>query len=291
MTEDNQNKKKSELLNILQKADHDASDLTSKGREIVQQGQRISDLARYAGRFIQAIPDDSFFAPQKWDEYRLEWLNTVAQIDAANQAVGNPKSNSLIFVANSTTASSSTIISSAIIPTLPVSVQGQAWAAYNGFEQLLEQSNLVEEIAEEISRLGMTSPKEIESTLSLVRQAKAAFDTPSSKKVSPVAVLISIRGAINRVFADLLPKRPIQEKTSGDREKVRSICALCRRSDIKDEQIERFANEAYDLNDLLSDAKQATFNRDEVREYMNRALLFLRSFLQALDENKLRSIN
>jgi hypothetical protein len=291
MTEANQSKKKSELLNILQKADHDASILTSKGREIVQQSQFISDLARYTAKFIQVIPDDSFFASQRWDEYQLDWINTVSQIDAANQAIGHPKSSSLVIVANGTTASSSTIISSAIIPTLPVSVQRQAWAAYEGFEQLIEQSNLVDEIAVEISRLGITSPKDIESTLSHVRQAKAAFDTPSSRDVSPVAVLISIRQAIERVFADLLCKRPTQEKTSGTREKVRSICAQCRRSDVKNEQIERFANEANDLNDLLSNAKQVSFSRDEVREYMNRALLFLRSFLQALDEKKLRPNN
>jgi hypothetical protein len=88
-----------------------------------------------------------------------------------------------------------------------------------------------------------------------------------------------------------LPKRPTQERTSGNREKVRSIVKQCRRSAVKDEQIERFANEAFDLNDLLSDAKQATFTRDEVREYMNRALLFLRAFLQAIDEKKLRTNN
>jgi len=286
MEADQKNKKKTELLNVLQKAEQDASILTSKGREIVQQGQRIGDLARYAGNFIQAIPDDSFFAPQKWDEYRSEWINTVVQVEAANQALGNPKA--LIFVSNATTASSSTVISSAIIPALPVGVQEQAWAAYNGFEQLLEQSNLVEEIAAETARLGLTSPKERESALSLVRQAKDAFVTPSGKDVSASAVLIPIREAIKRVFADLLPRRLTQEKTGGDREKVRSICAQCCLSDVKTEQIEYFANEAYELNDLLSDAKQATFNRDKVREYMNRSLLFLRTFLQAIDEKKLR---
>lgn len=286
MTENKENKKKSELLNILKKAEHDASIITSKGREIVKQGQRISDLAQYTGRFIQTIPDDSYLPSQKWDDFRSDWINTLVQIEATKQALTNIEP--LVVVANSTTASSSIVLSLAIIPTLPANVQEEAMAAYNSFEQLLEQSNLINQIAEELERLDLTTPTDRESTLSLIRQGKQAFVTPSIEDVAPSGVLIPIREAIKRAFADLLPRRLIQEKTGGDREKVRSICNQCCRSDVKAEQIERFANEAYDLNDLLSDAKQATFNRDKVREYMNRALLFLLTFLQSLDSRKLR---
>lgn len=284
--ENKQDKKKSELLQILQKTEHDANVLTSKGREIVQQGQYISDLEQCTRKFIQTIPDDSFFAPEKWNEQCSEWINVNAQIETAQHGLGNLKP--LIFVTNSTTSSSSTIISSAIISSLPSNVQDQAWAAYNGFEQLLDQSNLIEKIAVEIERLGLISPKGSETTLSLVRQANQAFTTPSIKDVAPAAVLIPIREAVNRALADLLPRRPTQEETRGARKKVRSICTQCGSSDVKAEQIERLASEAHDLNNLLSDAKQKMLSRGQVRETMNRALLFLQTLLQAVDEKKLR---
>lgn len=284
MIKNNTNKIK--LIELIKKTEKEADILTSQGRSLIQHGQHISDLANYTNKFIQLVPDDSFYTPQQWDSYCSEWGNAYNRIDATNQLLGDTKS--LVFTVNSTATASGTAVSSVIIPILPENVQEEAWSVYESFEQVIEQTDFLVEIEKEIKRLKLSSPKNKESIFSLIQQGKNSFSAPSVKDISPAAVLIPIREAINRTFADLLPKRPIQEKSSGNREKVSSICTQCCQFDIKAEQIEHLANEAYNLNDLLSGAKQTKLNRDEVREYMNRALLFLLTFLQAIDENKLR---
>jgi len=159
------------------------------------------------------------------------------------------------------------------------------------YEQLLEKSNLNKELEKEVRRLNLTTSQGgHESVLSLVQQAEQAFNIPSVKEISPSAVLIPLREAINRAFDDLLKRRPKQEKAKSRRDKTISICEQCLRSGVAKEQIELLANEANDLNNLLSAAKQAVMNRNQVRELMNRGFVFLRNFLGIIDENKMRKL-
>ena len=154
----------------------------------------------------------------------------------------------------------------------------------------MEHPNRILELETEIHRLRLTTTGGGgHSTLSLLRQADQALKAPSDKEVAPSAVLIPLRESINRAFADLLKRRPQQEKTKNDKEKVMSICKQCCRDGVEVEQIEAYANEAYDLTNLLSKAKQEMLTRDRVRELMNRGLVFLLAFFRILDEKKMRS--
>lgn len=285
MTE--QDKKKTELLQTLRDVARDGQELASKGRQITQQGQLISDIARHNKEFIKCIPDDTFLKPAKWDNHISTWQNLHNRADAAKEKVGEVKP--LIFAAESSAMSSVSMISSEIIESLPASKQTQAWAVHEGFEQFLEQSDLIQEIDVEIHRLGLaTSSAGNESTLSLLGQAKAAFKTPSVAEVATSAVLIPLREAINHVIADLLQKRPHQEKTGGDGKKVQSICKQCCHFDVDNTLINQLASEADELKNILSEAKQASLTRDQVRERMNRGFIFLRAFLRTLDKQKMR---
>ena len=279
-------KKKEELLGILTAAEHDAQSLISKGREIIQTGQFISDLSRYNKEFVQLIPDDSYIPADRWENQLFAWQNVHKQVDVANS------SHNLVLTDSSSTSaavSASSIISTMVISTLPQDTQDKAIVIFHKFEQLMEQSDLFKKIGDEIHRLGVsTTSSGKASPLSLLKQAEQAFKAPSVDEASPSAVLIPLREAINGVFVALLPKRLQQEETGGNQKKLLSICKQCSRDGVDSKQIENLAKKAHDLNDILSGAKQKKLSRDQVREFMNRGLVFLLAFLQMLDEQKMR---
>jgi hypothetical protein len=282
------NEKKDEFLRTLDKAKSVAEEMASKGRELVEQGQFAADLAVCNEEFVRHFPDDSFLSPGQWDGQIAAW-NGLSERAAVVVTTLGGSSQWLSAVVGSTTIATSTVISSAYIPRMPTSSQSAARNAYERYEELVERSNLVDEIGTEIHRLGLSSSiLGYESALSLLLQSKQAFQVPSLEEVSPSAVLIPLRGAIDRALADLLPKRPQQEKAKSLQDKVTSIATQCRRPSVDTRQIEQLAQEAYDLNDELSEAKQCSMSRERVRELMNRGFLFLRSFLRALDETKLQ---
>lgn len=288
MSEDNKNsKKKNELLDILKNVKRDADDITSKGREIVKQGQLISDLASANEEYINCIPDDSGLPQNRWDTQINSWGRLHDYASTAITIYG--KMDRLTFATDSTSVSSSAAISTVHIPNLPPPSQEPARNAFKKFYNIIEKSNQVKDLETEIQRLGLTtSHPNSESILSLLTQADQSFKVPSFMEVSPMAVLIPLREAINRTFADLLPRRREQEKTKNNHEKVHSICSQCSHDEVDDAHIEQLATEAVDLNKLLSEAKQESMNRDSVRELLDRGFLFLRSFLRTLDGNKMK---
>lgn len=285
--ENRRNIKKDALLRFLSDIEHNAQSLVSKGREIVKHWQFIADSASCHADFVRCAPDDSFFTSRLWDD-QITSLDELCKSAVATITTLNVMPQ-LVFATNATSLAASTAISSVYIPFLPSSSQGPARKAYERFEQLLEQANQVEELETEILRLGLTSSRAgNESILSLLHQAVEAFKAPSIQDVSPSAVLIPLREAISLTLADILPRRPHQEKTKGHREKVRSVCNQCGHLGVNATQIEQLANEAHYLNDQLSQAKQGAMTRDRVRELLNKGVLFLRSFFRVLDENKMR---
>lgn len=287
--DDGKNKKKDELLQILSDAKNDAQNLASKGREIVKEGQYAADLASCHEEFIRCIPDDTFFSLSQWNNQIEPWRRWH---EIAGEAITsfNFVLPSLSMATNSTSVSSSAAISSVYISALPPNSQIPAQRAFEKYEQLLEKSDLIQELEIELRRLNLTTSKtENESVLSLLHQASQAFRIPSVTGVSPSAVLIPLREAVNRTLANLLVRRPKQEEAKNQPDKVLSICKQCSRTGVATELIDQLANEANDLNRLLSGSKQDVMSRERVRELMNRGFLFLLTFLRTIDENKLRN--
>ena len=281
-----ESEKKDKLLEILGNAKKDADNLTSAGRDIVKKGQFAADLANCSEEYIRCLPDDSFFSPQQWDNQINAWTQWREE---AGHAYAKFRIQALDFASDSTSVATSAAISSVYIPSLPQPSQAPARKAYERYEQLLEQLNEIKEFEAELNRLGLVSPGSgHEGILSLLRQSDHAFKMPSTKEVSPSAVLIPLREAINKSLADLLPKRPQQEAANGHRGKITSICKQCSRDGVSSTQIDQLANQAEELNNLLSRSKQDAMTRDRVRELMNRGFILLRSFLKTIDDNKLR---
>jgi hypothetical protein len=275
--------KKDEFLHILKDVKHDAKKMIEKGREVIERGQFIADLASCNEEYISCIPDDSALSQKQWNNQIESWGRLHTYADSANSIYGTV--DRLHFATDSTSVSSSAAISMACIPSLPPPSQEQARRAFERFESIIEKSNILQELETEIKRLDLTtSTTNSQSIFSLLTQADQAFRVPSISGVSPMAVLLPLREAINRTFADLLQRRQSQERTKNNKEKVLSICTQSSVEGIDQAHIEQLADEAVELNRLLSEAKQESMNRDSVRELMNRGFVFLRSFLRTLDE-------
>jgi len=285
MTDERKDKKKQDLLRFVSQVEEEASKITSQGREIVKQGQFTSDVARYTKQFIEAVPD-GFFSLTQWDAHTNIWQNALGRAKTYKDSLGDPMGFALI--ADSTATSSTTIITSSLIVRLPPETQGAAQKAYEGFEQTLEHANIRKDIDTEINRLGLIALKNTETIASLLIQAEQAFTTPSVKGVSPSAVLIPLREAIEQTYTILLRRRPLQEPVKGDSSKVRSICKQCSHTITDSAQIELLAGDASQLKDLLSGAKQDSLSRDVVRELLNRGLIYLRTLLRTLDVSKIK---
>lgn len=284
MTEESKSKKKDELLQILRDSKTVAHDLASKGREAVKEGQYAADLASCQEEFIRCVPDDTFLSHSQWDNQLETWKRWHENAGGALSTM-----QPLKFATDSSSIAASAAISSVHIQEFPIFVQVAAQKAFENYEQLIEESDPIQDLEMELRRLNLAfSGAGHASVLSLLQQAYNAFKVPSVTPVSPSAVLIPLREAINRTYADLLPRRNIQEVAKSYEEKIQSICKQCSRTGLVMGQIDQLANEARDLNNLLSGSKQDMMSRDLIRELMNRGFLFLRSFLRIIDENKLR---
>jgi hypothetical protein len=241
--------KKDEFLHILKDVNNDAQNMIAKGREIVEQGQFIADLASCNEEYISCIPDDSALSQKQWNNQIASWGRLHTYASSANSIYGTV--DRLHFATDSSSVASSAAISVACIPSLPPPSQEPARRAFERFELIIEKSNMLQKVEREIKRLALTtSTTDSQSILSLLTQADQAFRVPSISGVSPMAVLLPLREAINRIFADLLLRRQSQEKTKNNKEKVFSICTQTSFRGVDKTHIDQLADEAIELNRL-----------------------------------------
>jgi hypothetical protein len=124
--------------------------------------------------------------------------------------------------------------------------------------------------------------------LQLLEDARQTIDIPVGQDGSGVGSLIVIRECINACLAELVRRRPRQEETGNQKDKVISIGEQCHRGTLGKPYFERIGDEAKNLNGQLSGAKQGAITREQVQLLFSKALLFLASFLGSIDEAKLR---
>ncbi len=286
MAEEEKDKMKKELLSVARDVENVASAIAAKGREAVRQGEFLGDVVKYTRQFIETVPDDGFFSQDTWKAQTGILQAALQRAEIYNGAMND--ATTLALSADSTATSSVVIVTSGAVASLPPEVREAGRKAYEGLERILEGSNIRNDIDAEIARLGLTTMKGKETISSLLCQAEQAFTTPSGGQVAPAAVLIPLREAIDQAYAVLLQRRPNQEPAKGDSAKVKSICQQCKDASVDVAQIEFLVSEAPKLKDQLSGAKDNLLSRDEVRELLNKGLIYLRTFLRIIDAKKLK---
>jgi len=151
-------------------------------------------------------------------------------------------------------------------------------------EKKLEVIHLMKEFHLDIPPAGSKSP------LELFQTAHQAFESPVSKSNPISTSLVPMREAIEASLDELLRLRPIQQANGhGNRKKIAAICAQLMKVSVSDLVVQEWGDQWHDINDKdLSSSKRQNITREEWSRRLNRATLFLYSFLTGLDSSKLR---
>jgi len=131
------------------------------------------------------------------------------------------------------------------------------------------------------------SLKERKSALEHFKIAISAFKKPISDDNPVSTSLIPMRECIKTIIDGLLKCRPVQVKTRNEYNKIISIGEQLKKDTIPKELIASIANKwTIILDRYLSTAKEAKISRDEWNHRIIQSMLFLKSFLSALDSKK-----
>jgi hypothetical protein len=102
--------------------------------------------------------------------------------------------------------------------------------------------------------------------------------------------LIPMRECIQTVLDSLLKRRRTQSKVKSAADKVAAILAEFGRADLPPHHFRQVSNECGQiLHEKLSKSKQTSISREHSENFLLAAVLWLDTFLSAIDENKLRS--
>src|SRR5262245_40247088 len=109
-----------------------------------------------------------------------------------------------------------------------------------------------------------TSPEGIKSPLELFQTAHEAFSKPVANSNPIITSLIPMRESVRLTIDYLLKRRPKQEKTNKEWDKIISIGNQLSRALISEEQIRSWAGIwISELKNSLSPAKEQDVSRDE----------------------------
>lgn len=285
--EEDTEKLKKQLLNEVQATKSEAQDLVLSGQKIIEDGQRVIDLTEAVENVFKQLPTDSCVSSGELEKQIETWKIAKKGILMAKETLLGANINNPIFLVSTT---ASTIGSQALFDEFPSQYNRQPFIqAIGKLENVLDKMEWVQLAEEQLIRLSLdTSSSSKQSALSQLRQAKEAFLRPVTSEISPAAILIPIREAINTAIDDLLRRRPFQEEAKNRFKKIISIGTQCGKMHLPPNQLEVLAKQAETIMDELSSAKTDKMNREKVRMLFRNACTFLTAFLEVIDEVSLR---
>jgi hypothetical protein len=172
---------------------------------------------------------------------------------------------------------------------LPLQQQSAAITAQKNLGQVIDQSIRKDDITRLMQQFGLvTSPVGKKSAAEQFETAWMAYETPVTQSSPVNTSLIPMRESIETIIQELMRRRPRQEPAKNQKGKIISIGEQLARDGISRSDIESWALQWEKLANELSGSKQANISRDEWRDLLRRAALFLQEILQGLDPTKLR---
>lgn len=125
------------------------------------------------------------------------------------------------------------------------------------------------------------------SALQQFETAWAAFDHPVTTDTPTNTSLIPVREAIETAIAQLLMRRPEQEPTKNQEEKIISIGKQLAHDGMSETSIKNWASQWRNLQNKLSGSKDNDLSREDWQKLLLEATLFLKELLLGLDVSKL----
>jgi len=281
---------KKRLIKKIKEVQKGSQNYSSKIKKIEEENQYVNDLAKETEKIVTLFPDDSYMPQTQWDNQFGIWEYSGNWIKDANKALTPLFGGSSSVMSITTSGVSSSIGPTSIIKPLPsFDKQRQYFQHIDRLKKIEEKAGWVEKVEEEINRLklnAMSSGKQTPS--SLLQEARQSFLNPATDEVSPAAVLLQTREAINTAIEELLKRRPKRERVKGKRKQILSILNQCGKSGVTKETQNIFASQAEVWRTDLSRSKRIKMDHETVQTLFFGACAFFKGFLELIDKNKLK---
>ncbi len=276
--------KKEQTQEEISSVKENAKKIKDKGRDLIEYGQSLEDLADATGEYIISVdnmpPLDGIY-----DNFKL--LNEQTSFVIA-------KSTEMDFgPVYSTTATASLSISTDLHPNcvLPLNDSSKhklIISKYSEIEKVTQRNASEEEIVELFKEFDLEkAPKGRKSVLEHFIISQSAFKKPITDDNPISTSLIPMRECIRTLIDTLLKYRPKQEKTRNEESKIISIGMQLKKDSVPESLILSLANKWVEiLGRDLSSAKEINISREEWQHRLTNSTLFIKSLLTALEVKK-----
>jgi hypothetical protein len=273
--------KKARLLKEIREAKAEGARVEALGREIAAQGRLVQDLADASKDAYTSAPAE-FAATVDWERHTASWQSLRTSFSGFA-----PSTRVITITGMGTTSSTMADFGRVTMP--------HRWRAPEFEEattrlfQLHKRPELIEQVRDSMRRLRLdVGSHGRRSPLDLLAEAEAALLRPVLGDGGPTSTLIPLRGCIDETFAVLLKRRQQQEPAKTWGQKLMSVGRQCGYPDVPLDVIGRLADDANQLNDDLSGAKQGGLSRPELSRLFDRGVYFLKTLFTNIDEIRLR---
>jgi hypothetical protein len=252
---------------------------------MVRSGRLVRDVGTSIREVVKKLPSDDMLTDEQWNHMNEAWCSVK---EAAQPVIATkPYVADYFSVVSGTTLS--TISTVYAISPVTLALQPVVNAAKAQLASIANATARMDDVRNSMMRLGLNVRVAQRSALELLEDAKLALDQPQTRNADgALPVLIAVREAILSALDQLIKRRPKQEAVGKTQEKVKSLGNQCGRTSLQSSFFDRLGTDGADLLNRLSGKKQATMPRSEIMTLFDEGLLFLRTFLEALDETKLR---
>jgi hypothetical protein len=284
--DDIREKRRTEILQTLDETERASAALQKQAERLGQRAQFTKDLANATRDFVKAVPKDSALLVEDWCGFQTLWL---AQNDATNRMRATLEEQSYSATVATTSVASLRAVLDTTMLELRTEVREQP-----AFRESIEHINavyvrddLMPELRNVMHLLGLDERHgSIRSPLEILEEAKSAMDNPAGG-AGVIGALIALREAIKAVLSDLLRRRPVQERAKAISAQVESIGKHCRYEHSPASFFVCLGADAHYVVNMLSDAKEKHFARNEQMLAFNAGLELLNGFLHELDPERL----
>jgi hypothetical protein len=279
-------KPEEELTRIMRVASEKAQRITGFSTDIKKLAQQLTDLSN-AGDNILKYPIPSSI---NWNTTINAWHRVNDQADEVLHKLSTISIDTFSSVASGVNFTMTQFTTSyGLYSSLSSQQQSSAITAQKNLSQVIDQSIRKDDITRLMQQFGLnTSLGGKKSAIEQFETAWAAYEAPVTQFLPVNSSLIPMRECIETTIQELMHRRPSQEPAKNQKGKIISIGKQLARHDILSRDIESWALQWDRLANELSGSKQANISRDEWRDLLRRAALFLQELLQGLDPAKLK---
>lgn len=282
MPEYSRSGKNDELIETLKETEQLHETGKREAQDLTAQFQLGSDEAR----LVRDLAERQFIRREAAEKLTSSFRQ---RNDAARIALYTLRENKQMFSVVSTGTAFTT--SATVLQTFDVGnmdLDPEALGYVRRATRLYDRQPASDRVRQGLKRCGLDSGRGRRSALDHLEDAERAYAAPSGESTSPVAVLVSLREAIGTAVDDVHARCQPQEPGGNWTEKVMSIGRRCGSASAPSDRFQILAQSVRAMVGELSGAKRGDMEREAVLLKYVEGLAFLQSFLDAVDESKLR---